>query len=73
VAAIIDSQEIPGRLFQAGDREEIDVRHDLVLTVGDAAALTVTLNGIPTRPLGGPGKVVTARMNLSNFSSYLAQ
>jgi hypothetical protein len=49
------------------------VRHELVLTAGDAAALSVTLNGIPTRPLGGPGQVVTARMNLSNFSSYLAQ
>jgi transcriptional regulator with XRE-family HTH domain len=73
VAVIIDNQEVPGRLLQAGDREELDVRHELVLTAGDAAALSVTLNGIPTRPLGGPGQVVTARMNLSNFSSYLAQ
>jgi hypothetical protein len=43
-----------------------------VLTAGDASALTITLNGAAAKPLGKPGEVVTARLNLANFKDYVA-
>jgi len=33
--------------------------------------VSVTFNGLATRPLGGNGQVVTWRVNLANFKTYL--
>ena len=58
------------RLLQAGEQNTIEVRHEIVLTAGDAGAMTLTLNGADARPLGKAGEVVTARLNLTNFKDY---
>ena len=39
----------------------------MVLTAGDASAITLTLNGAEARPLGKTGEVVTARFNLDQL------
>ena len=49
----------------------IEVRRELVITAGDASAITLTFNGADARLLGKSGEVVTARFNLNNFKSYL--
>jgi len=72
VRVVVDGRLAFQRLLQPGDREQLDVRNELVLTAGDAGALTVLLNGLTSRPLGRPGAVVTTRYNLTNFRSYLA-
>jgi hypothetical protein len=71
VLAIADGQQVVARELGAGDREDIDARGELVLTVGDAAAMRLTLNGSEARPLGRPGQVVTLRLTPANFRSYL--
>ena len=53
-------------------RQTIEVRREIVLTAGDASALTLTLNGAEARPLGRPGEVVTARLNLDQFQRLRA-
>jgi cytoskeletal protein RodZ len=72
VSAIVDGAPAIQRQLRAGDRLTLDVRRELVLTAGDAAALTLTLNGQDARPLGKTGQVVITRINLSNFKEYLA-
>ena len=59
------------RELAAGERQTFEVHREFVLTAGDAAALTVTLNGEDARPLGKPGEVVTTRFSLANFKEYL--
>jgi hypothetical protein len=49
----------------------VEVRREMVLTAGDASAITLTLNGAEARPLGRAGEVVTTRVNLSNFKELL--
>ena len=71
VSATVDGQKRIERLLAAGDRQTIEVRREIVLTAGDAAAIDLTLNGAGARPLGKPGDVVTVRMNLANFKDYL--
>jgi cytoskeletal protein RodZ len=71
------SVEVDGRMtlqreLQTGERHVIEARRELVLKAGNAAALTLTLNGATARPLGRPGQVVTLRLNLSNYRDYLA-
>jgi transcriptional regulator with XRE-family HTH domain len=72
VSTIVDGAPVIRRQLRTGDSLTLDVRRELVLTAGDAAALTVTLNGQDARPLGKTGQVVNTRINLSNFEEYLA-
>jgi cytoskeleton protein RodZ len=72
VSAMVDGERVLERQLQAGERQFLEVRRELVLTAGDAGALTVTLNGAIARPIGKPGAVVTISVNLTNFRDYLA-
>ena len=73
IAVTVDGERIVERILQPGDRQTFEARRDVVLTAGDAAALTMTLNGAEAKPLGRPGQVVTAQFNLTNFKEYLAR
>lgn len=72
VSAIVDGRRLIERLLQAGEQQTLEVRRELILTAGDAAALTVTLNGAAAKPLGRSGQVVTTRFNVKNFKEYLS-
>ena len=48
------------------------MRRDLVLSTGDAGALSLTINGAAAKPLGKAGESATARLNLTNYRTYLA-
>jgi cytoskeleton protein RodZ len=71
VSADVDGQPALRRAFQPGDEQTLDVRRDVVLTVGDGGAITVTLNGAAAKPIGPSGQTATARLNLTNFREYL--
>ncbi|MGH9003515.1 MAG: hypothetical protein ACRDYV_10335, partial [Acidimicrobiia bacterium] len=45
-------------LTSAGGLAHEDRRSDLVISLGDAAAVALTLNGAPARPLGRSGQVL---------------
>jgi len=71
VSATVDGQKKIERVLQPGDAQTIDVGRELVLTAGDAAAVSLTLNGAEAKPLGKSGEVVTRRFNVNNFKDYL--
>jgi cytoskeletal protein RodZ len=71
VSATVDGQKAIERLLQPGDQRMLDVSRELVLTAGDAGALSLMLNGAAAKPLGRAGEVVTVRLNLANFKAYL--
>jgi cytoskeletal protein RodZ len=71
ISARADGVNVIQRTLRAGERQTIDVSQELVLTAGDAAAVTLTLNGAEAKPLGKSGEVVTARMSPANFRGYL--
>jgi cytoskeletal protein RodZ len=71
VSATVDGQKAIGRLLQAGDKEVVDVKRELMLTAGDASAVKMTVNGAEARSLGKNGEVITARVTPANFKEYL--
>jgi cytoskeletal protein RodZ len=71
VSATVDGEKLVDRLLQPGERKTIEVRREMVLTAGDAAAISMTLNGADAKALGKAGEVVTARVNLANFKEFL--
>jgi len=73
VSAAVNGKRVVERLMQPGEQQTIAVHGDLVLTAGDPSALAVRINGVEARPLGRAGQVATARLNASNFQSFLAR
>jgi len=73
VTATIDGHKTLDRLLQVGEQPTIDVRREMVLTVGDASAVSMTLNGAAARPLGKTGEVVTTHVTPNNFRDYLVR
>lgn len=71
ISATVDGQKAIERLLQAGEHQTVTVRREMVLTAGDASAITVQFNGADARGLGKSGEVVTARFNLTNYKDYL--
>ena len=71
VSATVDGQKAIERLLQSGEQKTLEVRREMVLTAGDASAISLTLNGAEARPLGKSGEVVTTRVNLANFKDFL--
>jgi cytoskeleton protein RodZ len=72
VSATVDGRKAIEQLLPEGDQRTLDVKREMVLTAGDAAAIVLTLNGAPARPLGKNGEVVTVRVNPANFKDYLS-
>ena len=54
-----------------GDLRDLVLDGNVSLTLGNAGAMTVEINGQRTRPLGADGQVVTALMNAQNLKTFL--
>jgi cytoskeletal protein RodZ len=57
--------------MKAGDRQDLVLGGEVSLTVGDAGAMDIAINGHPARPLGGEGQVATVRMSVQNLNTFL--
>jgi cytoskeletal protein RodZ len=57
--------------LEAGDQREVDVHGRVSLTVGDAGAFSYSINGLPARPLGGAGEVITVVFTAQTYKWYL--
>jgi cytoskeletal protein RodZ len=71
LSATVDGTKVFEREVGAGEQQTFDVRRELLLMAGDAAAITMTLNGAAARPLGQAGELVTTRLSPTNFTEYL--
>jgi hypothetical protein len=72
VSAIVDGKREIAREMNAGEEHQLEAQREVVLSVGNAGSVSVTLNGVAARPLGKPGQVVTVQLNPANFKDFLA-
>ena len=63
VKAVADGQTVVFHLLQPGETHSITAQRDVVLRVGDPAALSYTINGRPGQPLGAAQIPVTVRVD----------
>jgi cytoskeletal protein RodZ len=59
VEATADGEVVLYKLLQGGERRELHAERDLRLHIGDAGAVSLTINGRAAGVLGGPGEVRT--------------
>ena len=62
VRAVADGQPAVARLLQPGDTETLIAQRDIVLRVGDPAALSYSVNGRAGQTLGDANVAVTVRV-----------
>jgi cytoskeletal protein RodZ len=72
IGATADGKPAFSRELKAGEQQVLEAASDMVLTVGDAGALQMVINGQAAKPLGRPGQVVVVRLKANDFKSYLA-
>jgi cytoskeletal protein RodZ len=70
VSATADRESALSRLLQAGEKQEIRAKDELVLRVGDPSTIAISVNGVAGRPLGRPGQPVTVQINKQNFREF---
>ena len=71
ITATVDGKQAINRLLQPGEKNTIEAKKEIVVTAGDASAVSLTLNGAAAKPLGKTGDVVTVRLTPDNFKEYL--
>lgn len=72
VRVVTDGRIVLARELGAGERVEHRADGEIIVTVGDAGAFVYSLNGVPGRPLGVRGQVVTVRIRRSNLIDFVA-
>jgi len=67
-----DGRPVAARLFLPGERVDASGDRGVIVKVGDAGAVSLTINGRPARPLGGAGQVVTLSIGADTWPSLVA-
>ena len=73
VAVNIDGKSAIARLMKAGEKDQFDVHDRAALRVGDPAAFSFTLNGMPGRVLGTARTAVNLTFDRQNYQSVLRE
>lgn len=71
VALTVDGSVRISRLMAAGERETHEIREGAELNLGSAGAMSFTINGRRSKPIGEIGAVETLRITRANFKEFL--
>lgn len=69
--ATLDGRRARERLLQRGEDALLNAREEVLLRVGNAGAISLTINGRVARSLGRPGQVVTTRITQANYAQLI--
>jgi cytoskeletal protein RodZ len=70
VTGAADGRRVIYRLLAPGDRVTLDARDELSFRVGNASAFTYSINGVPGKPVGGPGEVREFQITRDNYRTF---
>ncbi|MBI2186940.1 MAG: DUF4115 domain-containing protein [Acidobacteria bacterium] len=73
IEATADGTRVLYEMVDAGARRSVEASGEMTLRVGDAGALTYSINGRPGRTLGGAGEVRDIRITRENFTEFLTE
>jgi cytoskeleton protein RodZ len=71
VLAIVDGAEKVRRDFRRGEQEVLEVTREALVTVSDAGAIEMRLNGALARPFGNVGQSATIRLTPETFRHFV--
>jgi len=66
-----DGVRVLGATMEAGEQREVEVGGRISLTAGNAGVFSYAINGMPARPMGAAGQVVTVIITAQNYKTFL--
>jgi cytoskeleton protein RodZ len=66
-----DGKIVFSRMMHPGEHQDLNVGGQVLLNVGNAGVIDLSLNGKPARRLGADNEVVTLRLSADNLKSFL--
>ena len=67
----VDGKSPLAQLFRSGDHQRIEADREVLLDIGNAGAVRMTINGKPAKPLGREGTPVRTRLTRENLAELL--
>jgi len=67
VRAVLDGERTLERLMQPGEGAFLHAQAKVVLRVGDAGAVSWTINGLAAKAMGRPGEIATMQITVDNY------
>jgi hypothetical protein len=71
ISLTVDDASPVARLYRAGEHQRVEVLREVILDVGDAGAVRLTIDGRPARPLGADDVRVRTRITRDNAADFL--
>ena len=71
IRATLDGERTVERELGVGEQATVQARNEVVLRVGNAGAISLTINGAAALPLGRQGEPVTTRITPANYVRLL--
>jgi len=71
IRATVDGKRPLERLLQRGEEITLNAQEAVVLRLGNAGAVSLTINGRRATPLGRSGKAVNAQITQNNYMRFL--
>ncbi len=71
VSLRLDGALVLSRVMRAGERESYAADDEIVMNIGDAGAFAFAINQQDGRSLGASGEIVTVRITLQNYRSFV--
>lgn len=68
---MLDGERKFERELDAGEQATVQAQNEVVLRVGNAGAISLTINGVAALPLGRQGEPVTTRITPDNYTRLL--
>ena len=73
ISAVLDEERRVSRLLRANERQFLEAKREISLTVGDARVCGYEVNGQRGKPLGGNGEVVSVTIDMDNFRTFIGE
>lgn len=70
VAATADGNNVIYRLLKPGEHVIVDAARELSFRIGNAAAFSYAVNGVPGKPLGAPDQVREFEITRDNYRTF---
>jgi cytoskeleton protein RodZ len=71
ISVTADAGAPRSQLYRAGDRPRFEGTREVRLDIGNAGAVTMTVNGRPARPLGSSGTTARLRNTPENAGEWV--
>ena len=70
ITGAADGERVLYRLLAPGERVRLEARKQFAFRIGNAAAFTYSINGVPGKPLGASGEVRDVEITRENYRSF---